>query len=138
MKTEAKVKKYKFTGKEKKHLGKTLKQIVCVVAFSNVSVGDVGGWIETKQNLAVSGDAWVSGDARVSGKSIATKKVITISSKHHHVTITDNHIIIGCQVHTIKQWSKMTKKQITEMENEESAKLWFKSKSFILMLAENQ
>ena len=61
------VKKYEFTGKTKKVLGRTLKQIVCVTAFASVSAGDVGGWIEKEENLSQYGNAWVSGNARVSG-----------------------------------------------------------------------
>lgn len=61
--------KYKFTGKTKEVYGKTLKQIVCVTAFSLASVGDVGGWIESDENLSQSGNAWVSGNARVFGNA---------------------------------------------------------------------
>ena len=54
-------KKYEFTGKEKKILGLTFKQIVCVPAA-------IGGRIESESILdhvrvygnAPSGDAWVS------------------------------------------------------------------------------
>lgn len=50
--------KYEFTGKTKVSFGVTLKQIVCVTAFSFISVGDIGGWIQSEENLAqTSGDA---------------------------------------------------------------------------------
>ena len=61
--------KYKFTGKTKEVYGKTLKQIVCVTAFSYISVGDIGGWIESDKNLSQSGDAWVWGEAKVWGNA---------------------------------------------------------------------
>ena len=60
-------KKYEFTGKEKEFLGRTLKQIVCVTAFASISVGEVGGWIESESNLDHSGNAWVYGNAMVYG-----------------------------------------------------------------------
>ena len=130
--------KYKFNGKEKIVAGITLRQIVCVTAFLSVSVGDVGGWLESESNLSQSGNAWVSGNARVSGNAKATSKVLTISSNHYHVTITDNHIKIGCKQLTIKQWSKISRKKLIEMDGEVSADLWEKSKDFILMLAEDR
>ena len=59
--------KYKFTGETKTLGNTTLKQIVCVTAFSNVAAGDVGGWIESEKNLSQDGNSWVFGDARVYG-----------------------------------------------------------------------
>ena len=50
------MKKYEFTGKEKKYFGRTLKQIVCVTEFAVINVGDVGGWIESEYNLDQAGD----------------------------------------------------------------------------------
>ena len=64
------MKKYKFTGKTKIHLGKTLRQIVCVTAFGAVSAGDVGGWIESESNLSHHGNAWVYGNGMVYGNGI--------------------------------------------------------------------
>ena len=61
--------KYKLTDETKEVLGKTLHRIICVTAFASVSVGDMGGWIESENNLDQSGDAWVSGDARVYGNA---------------------------------------------------------------------
>jgi len=69
------MKKYKFNGVEKVFLGVTLKQIVCVTAFSSVSVNEIGGWLEKESSLEQSGNAWVYkdakiyGDARVSGNA---------------------------------------------------------------------
>ena len=36
-------------------------------AFADVKIGDLGGFVETKQNLSNMGDAWVCGDAWVYG-----------------------------------------------------------------------
>ena len=61
--------KYEFTGETKQWLGRTLHQIRAVAAIASigVSVGDVGGWIESEKNLSHGGNAWVSGNARVYG-----------------------------------------------------------------------
>ena len=143
--------KYKFTGKEKKYLGRTLKQIVCVTAFANIAVGDIGGWLESDSNLNHAGNAWVSGDARVSGDAevcgnarvygnaeVCTKKAYTISTNHYHVTITDTHITIGCQNRVIDFWRKAKRKDIAEMDGKESAENWFKYKKFILALEQER
>ena len=59
--------KYKLTEETKIVYGRTLHRIVCVKAFALVSVGDVGGWIESENNLSQDGDAWVYGNAKVYG-----------------------------------------------------------------------
>ena len=61
--------KYKLTEETKEHLGRTLHHIVCVTAFADVAAGELGGWIESENNLDQSGDAWVSGNAQVYGNA---------------------------------------------------------------------
>jgi len=54
------------------------------------------------------------------------------------VTITDNHIQIGCELKTIKQWKKTTALDVEKIDGEKSADAWEKSKDFIIMLAEER
>ena len=61
--------KYKLTDETKEAFGRTLHRIVCVTAFASVSVGDVGGWVESENNLSQDGNAWVYGDAKVYGNA---------------------------------------------------------------------
>lgn len=61
--------KYKLTEETKVVFGKTLHRIVCVTAFASVSVGDLGGWVESEKNLSQNGNAWVYGNARVCGNA---------------------------------------------------------------------
>ena len=53
--------------------GVKLFQIECTRDIKHAKIGDLGGWIESEENLAsnawVSGNAWVYGDARVSGNA---------------------------------------------------------------------
>ena len=56
-------KKYEMTGETKVVFGVTLKQIRALASFGAVVKGEIGGWIEGKNNLQVSGNAWVSGNA---------------------------------------------------------------------------
>ncbi|MFT8333284.1 MAG: hypothetical protein ABF627_07115, partial [Acetobacter malorum] len=68
--TQTAPKKYELTDETTKSWdGRTLRRIRALVAIASigVSVGDLGGFIETEGNLDQSGNAWVYGDARVSG-----------------------------------------------------------------------
>ena len=59
--------KYTYTSLTKIVFGVTLYQIKALVSFGSVVEGEIGGWIEKRENLAECGDAWVYGDARVHG-----------------------------------------------------------------------
>lgn len=56
-------KKYEFTGEEMKLNGVTLHRI------RRISDGEIGGWIESEDNLSHEGAAWVSGEACISGNA---------------------------------------------------------------------
>ena len=60
--------KYEFTGETKIVYGRTLRRIKAIVAIgATVAPGDIGGWIESENNLSMYGNAWVYGDAMVYG-----------------------------------------------------------------------
>ena len=59
--------KYEFTGETKTYSGITLHRIKAIVDFCCIKAGEIGGWIETEDNLSQYGDSWVSGNAQVSG-----------------------------------------------------------------------
>lgn len=67
------MKKYEFTGETKQIVTingtVTLHRIKASVTVGNIKSGDIGGWIEKKENLSHDGDAWVSGDAHVYGNA---------------------------------------------------------------------
>lgn len=66
--------KYEFTG-EVKYIGrKILHRIRAVrdIPEHNVKAGDLGGWLETEENLSHNGAAWVTGDAVVTGAAWVT------------------------------------------------------------------
>ena len=60
-------KKYEFTGEIKTIFGIEFKQIRAIVNFGCMVAGEIGGWIESEENLSQSGNAWVSGNAREVG-----------------------------------------------------------------------
>ena len=62
-------KKYKLSS-ETKIIGETtLHRIIAIANFSDVKIGDKGGWIESENNLRQDGDAWVFGNACVFGNA---------------------------------------------------------------------
>ena len=60
--------RYSLTKTSKVEMGIKFYQIKAEETKKGVNKGDLGGWVEKKENLDMSGDAWVSGDARVYGK----------------------------------------------------------------------
>jgi hypothetical protein len=51
--------KYKLTDKTKNCLGKTLYQIQALKDFGVVKKGDVGGWVESEENLSHEFKCWI-------------------------------------------------------------------------------
>ena len=133
-----------------------LYQIRALKDFSNVSKGDLGGFIEQENNLSVDGNAWVSdnaevyGDARVfgnarvsgnawvsgnlevSGNARVSGNVLNLSYDKYNITITDKHIRIGCQQHTICEWFGFTDDVIDAMDT--GALVWWKQWKPVLEL----
>ncbi len=61
--------KFSLTQNTKQLFGITLYQIKAEKSFGNVRKGELGGWIEKKENLSEEGNSWVYGDAWVSGNA---------------------------------------------------------------------
>ena len=60
--------KYKLTDETiTTNTGIVLHRIECVTAFSDVKVGEKGGWIEREENISQCDNCWVCGDAQVCG-----------------------------------------------------------------------
>ncbi|WP_412057954.1 hypothetical protein [Bartonella sp. DGB2] len=49
--------------------GHTLYRIQAMRDFANVKAGDLGGFVESEDNLSHEGDCWVGGNARVGGNA---------------------------------------------------------------------
>ncbi len=63
------MRKYELTDETIVHFGHTLHRIRALISFNDVQAGDLGGWIETEDNLDQDRSAWVYGDARVYGNA---------------------------------------------------------------------
>lgn len=64
--------KYRLTDETIKRKGFTLHRIQATKDFGNIHKGDLGGFIESENNLSHEGDAWVWGDAQVYGDALIT------------------------------------------------------------------
>ena len=62
-------KKYKLTDETINLNGVTLYRIEALKYFGEIKKGDKGGFIESENNLAHEGDAWVSDNAHVYGNA---------------------------------------------------------------------
>ena len=80
----------------------------------------------------VSGDAQVYGDARVYGN--AQVSPINIIGLAYNVTITDAHMMIGCEFHTFEDWRSFDERRIAQMEGLRAAKFWKEHGPYLLSL----
>ena len=89
------MKKYKFTGETKEIfiLSRfvTLHRICAVSEFGTVKVGDLGGWIESEENLSHGGLAWVCDNAIVYDNAIVHDNAIVCDD----AIVRDNAIVRG-------------------------------------------
>ena len=125
--------KYKLTKKAKVVFGRTLLQIEATVSFGAVKKGDKGGWVEKEDNLSQEGNAWVSGNAEVSGN--ARVSPITVTGLAWPVTITDTHMRIGCEYHSIDDWRKFKDSRIILMDSQ-ALEFWSAHKTALLALCD--
>lgn len=84
-------------------------------AFADVKIGDLGGFVETKQNLSNMGNAWVCGDAWVCGNANIFW-CSSIGSRHATTTMfrnKDNGITVtcGCFMGTLEEFAAIVEKE---------------------------
>ena len=61
--------KYELTNETREFYGRVLHRIRALKDFGSVRAGDLGGWVETEDNLSQFGACWVYGDAQVCGSA---------------------------------------------------------------------
>nr|DAN72953.1 MAG TPA: putative transferase, nesg, ydcK, Structural Genomics.38A [Caudoviricetes sp.] len=68
------MKKYEFTGEVRYISRKILHRIRALIDIPehDVKAGDLGGWLETEENLSHNGAAWVTGSACVTDSALVT------------------------------------------------------------------
>ena len=90
-------------------------------AFADVKIGDLGGFVETKQNLSNMGNAWVYGNAEVCGDAKVCDNAnifwcSSIGSRHATTTMfrnKDNGITVtcGCFMGTLEEFAERVEKE---------------------------
>lgn len=85
--------KYAFTS-ETLDIGKkiTLKRIVALKDFGDVKKGDLGGWLESEENLSPLGDSWVYEEAKVAENA----KVYGDARVFGNAKVYKNAEVYGC------------------------------------------
>ena len=68
--------KYKLTSEKIKYKGITLYRIQALVSFRDVMEGDLGGFVESVENLSQSKGCWIYDDAKVYGHAKVTGAAI--------------------------------------------------------------
>ena len=73
----------------------------------------------------VFGNAVISGNAELTGNTWATKEVITFGNAFcYKITVSNNHIKIGCKQFLKSEWKNFTDDEITKMDGEKALKFW--------------
>ena len=85
----------------------------------------VSGNAQVRGNALVYENSWVSGNAKVFDNAQAIKEVITFGNAFDYdITVTDNHIKIGCQQHLKSEWLHFTDEEIIKMDGKKSLQFW--------------
>ena len=97
-------------------------------------------------NLAWANLAWANLDgANLDGANLARAKfgdgvtaargIRQVLGLRWPVTIFDNHMRIGCQLHSLADWATFTKRDIVEMDGTDALLFWRRHKAMLLALA---
>ena len=140
--------KFRLTSESISWLGRTLFRIKAECDFGSVKKGDNGGFVEKEDNLSQDGNAWVYGNARVSGDALvsgnawvygdASVSPINIIGLRYPVTITDQHMLIGCEFHLISEWREFEGRRIAQMDGRASTRFWTAHKSTLLGICDSE
>ena len=84
-------KKYRLTGNHINIGNRILYQIEALKDFGNVKAGDLGGYIESEENLSQYDNAWVYGDAQVLGNA----QVFDNARVYGNACVFDNARVYG-------------------------------------------
>ena len=77
--------KYELTDVTMKFEGRTLYRIRALRNFSDVDTGELGGWVESENNLSQEGDCWIYDNAKcVDNARMYDNSTIYNNSEMHH------------------------------------------------------
>jgi len=76
---------------------------------------EIRGYAKAYDHARLFGEAYAASEARLSGGMYATRKIVYIGGLGWPVTITDNHIKIGCEAYTTDEWDAFSDNDIAVM-----------------------
>ena len=85
-------KKYKLSNNTIKYKGITLHRIEALKNFGDVKAGDLGGFVESENNLSQDGNCWIYDDSKVCNRA----KVLDNAALYDSASIYENAIICDC------------------------------------------
>lgn len=87
--------KFCLTSERKEIHGRNLYRIKALMTFSDVKIGDLGGWVEREDNLSQDGLCWVYDQACVNHMARISKNAQVRDQAHvgDHAIITDNSTV---------------------------------------------
>ncbi len=90
-------KKYELTEETMEFNGCNLHRIKALKDFSDVKKGDLGGWVESEDNLSQEGNCWLYGNSKVCANGLVKKNAIVkgISSIMNNSIISGNAELYG-------------------------------------------
>lgn len=83
--------KYELTTETLQYAGHTLHRIKALRDFGIINAGELGGWIESEENLSQAGNAWVFDSAKVFGVA----RVIDYAEVYSNALVCDNAMACG-------------------------------------------
>ena len=87
-------------------------------------------------NLDGASLVWASLDGAKFGDGVTAERGIRqVLGLQWPVTIFDNHMRIGCQLHSLADWATFTKRDIVEMDGTDALLFWRRHKAMLLALA---
>lgn len=86
------MKKYELTSEVIEYKGHTLHRIKALKNFGSVKAGELGGWIESEENLSQADNAWIYDEAMAFGsaKILGNAKVFCYAKVHDCAEVYDN------------------------------------------------
>lgn len=90
--------KYELTETKQLPSGEEVRRIRSLRSFGDVKEGELGGWVETTENLSHSGVCWVYDQATVHGNSRidGNAKVRDFAEVYGNSTVSGNAEVFGC------------------------------------------
>lgn len=91
------MKKYELTKEFITVFGKKLFRIKALRSFGSIKEGDLGGFIESEENLDHEGDAWIKDDAMVSGNARVSGNALVFGQArvYGQARVLDNALVYG-------------------------------------------